>query len=236
MKKTKKKLKIDWKSKLIDLLIVIIGITIAFQLNNLNESNKSKAQEKDYLKNFYEENRDNEAKLISALKFSESNKKNIDTLKQILLSKNYEDDRIKDLPASMMTWSDFHPALITMENITASGDFELISNFEFREKLIDTYNSYQTTSQYEDILSDYAKQYVTPFFFDNVRLSNFTFLKENFVKNPEFENIVIGYDALLTQKLKEYKVNLKKLKELNQLLTTANKAYKNNEAGAKNKL
>jgi len=42
MKKTKKKLKIDWNSKLIDLLIVIIGITIAFQLNNLNESNKSK--------------------------------------------------------------------------------------------------------------------------------------------------------------------------------------------------
>lgn len=49
MKKTKRKLKIDWKSKLIDLLIVIVGITIAFQLNTLNESKKSKTQEKDYL-------------------------------------------------------------------------------------------------------------------------------------------------------------------------------------------
>ena len=146
MKKTKKKLKIDWKSKLIDLLIVIIGITIAFQLNNLNESNKSKTKERDYLKSFYEENRDNESSLSLALEFAFKTKNDIDSLKQILLSKNYEDDRIKNLSASMMALSDFHPSLITMENITASGDFELISNFEYREKLIDTYNSYQTTS------------------------------------------------------------------------------------------
>jgi len=226
MKKTKKKLKIDWKSKLIDLLIVVIGITIAFQLNNLNESNKSKAKEKDYLKSFYEENRDNESNLSLALEFAIRTKNDIDSLKQILLSKDYQNDRIKNLSASMMVLSDFNPSLITMENITASGDFELISNFEYREKLIDTYNSYQTTSQLEGILSDYVNQYVTPFLFKNVRFSDFTSLKENFIKKPEFENIVLGYDALLTQKLKGYEGNIVKLKKLNQLLTITNKDYK----------
>ncbi len=34
-------MKIEWKSKIADLLIVIIGISIAFQLNNWNESKKS---------------------------------------------------------------------------------------------------------------------------------------------------------------------------------------------------
>ena len=126
----------------------------------------------------------------------------------------------------MLTMSDFHPSLITMENITASGDFDIIRNFEYREKIIDTYNSYQTTSQLEGILSDYVNQYVTPFFFENIRFSDFTSLKENFIKNSEFENIVLGYDALLTQKLKGYEVNLEKLKELNQLLTFANNVYK----------
>lgn len=225
MKKTKRKLKIDWKSKLIDLLIVIVGITIAFQLNTLNESKKSKTQEKDYLKSFYEENRNNESSLSLALEFAFKTKKDIDSLKQILLSKNYEDDRVKDLLVSMMAVSDFSPSLITMENITASGDFELISNFEYREKIIDTYNSYQTTSQLEGILTDYVNQYVAPFFFENIRLSDFTSLKENYIKKSEFENIVIGYDVLLTQKLKGYEVNLEKLKELNQLLTTANNVY-----------
>lgn len=92
--------------------------------------------------------------------------------------------------------------------------------------MISTYNSYQTTSQLEGILSDYVNQYVTPFFFENIRFSDFTSLQNDFIKNPEFENIVIGYDALLTQKLKGYEMNLEKLKELNQLLITANTKHK----------
>ena len=226
MKKLKWKLDIDWKSKLIDLLIVIIGITIAFQLNNLNESNKSKAQERDYLISFYEENRANESSLSLALEFALKTKNDIDSLKQLLLSKNYEADRIKSLSASMMALSDFHPSLVTMESITESGEFKLISDLEYREKLIDTYNSYQTTSQLESILSDYVNQYVTPFFFRNIRFSDFTPLQNNFIENPEFENIVIGYDALLSQKLKGYEENLEKLKGLNQLLAAAKMVYK----------
>ena len=222
MKKTNKNLKIDWKSKLIDLLIVVIGITIAFQLNNLNESTKSKAKENNYLKSFYEENRDNESNLTLTLEFTLKAKNEIDSLKQLLLSKDYQDTRIIALSASMMVSSDFNPSLITMENITASGDFELISNLEYREKLIDTYNSYQTTSQLEGILSDYVNQYVAPFFFKNVRFSDFSSLRETFTEKPEFENIVPGYDALLTQKLKGYEVSIVKLRTLNQLLSTNN--------------
>ncbi len=225
MKKIKWKLDINWKSKFIDLLIVIIGITIAFQLNNLNESNKSDTKEKDYLKSFYKENRDNEANLSSALEFSITKKNDIDILKQILLSKNYEDDRIKNLLASMMAMSNFHPSLTTMENITASGEFELIS-VEFRKNLIDTYNSYSNTTQLEDVLSDYVNQYITPFFFENIRFSDFTPLVEGFIKKVHFENLVLGYDALLNQKITGYQESLKKVNQLNQLLTDADSRYK----------
>jgi len=223
MKKIKWKLNIDWKSKLIDLLIVIIGITIAFQLNNLNESNKSDNKEKDYLESFYEENRDNEASLSSALEFSITNKNDIDTLKQILLSKNYEDDRIKNISASMLALSYFDPSLTTMENITASGEFELIGDIEFRKNIIDTYKSFKTTSQLEDLLYDFVDQYLTPFFFENVRISDFTPLKEDYIKEAQFENIVMVYDVLLTQKITGYQKNLENVRQLNQLLIAARK-------------
>ena len=198
-----------------EIILVVIGILIALQINNWNESNKTKAKEKNYLKSFYEENKENESNLSNALEFALITKNDIDSLKQILLIKDYQDDRIKNLSASMMALSDFNPSLITMENITASGDFEIISDFEYRERLIDIYNSYKTTSQLEGILSDYVNQYVTPFFFENVRFRDFSSLEENFIEKSKFENIVLGYDALLTQKLKGYEVNLKKLKELN---------------------
>ena len=205
-----------------EIILVVIGILIALSINNWNEADKSKKKEKDYLNSFYEENKVNESNLTLALDFANTSKNDIDSLKQMLFSKEYNEVSIKNLSASMMALSDFSPSIITMENITASGDFEIISNFKFREHLIDTYNSYETTAQYEAILSDYVNQYVTPFFFENIRFSDFSTLKENIFIQPEFENIVIGYDALLTQELKGYKDNLVKLKKLNQLLSSVN--------------
>lgn len=226
MKKIKLNLNIDWKPKIIDLLIVIIGITIAFKLNTWNESITTNLEAKDYIESFYEENITNEANLVSALEFSESNKKDIDTLKQILLSKKYTDKRIKFLTASMMGLANYSPSLTTMENIKASGEFKLIKDIELRKRIINTYNSYNTTLKLENILSEYVNKYITPFFFENIRFSDFSSIHSDFIKEPLFENIVFGYDVLLGQQIKGYQDNLEKIKLLNEKLTTANNAYK----------
>ncbi len=191
MKKIKLNLIIDWKSKIVDLLIVIVGITIAFKLNTWNESIKTNLEAKNYIESFYEENLANETNLVSALEFSESSKKDIDTLKQILLSKNYTDNRIKTLTASMMGLANYSPSITTMENIKASGEFELIKEIELRKRLISTYNAYNTTLKLENLLSEYVNKYVTPFFFENVRFSDFSSIHSDFIKEPLFENIVL---------------------------------------------
>jgi len=225
MKKIKLNLNIDWKSKLVDLLIVIIGITIAFKLNTWNESIKTKAEAKDYIESFYEENITNKTNLSSALEFSESTKKDIDTLKQILLSKNYGDQRIKILTASMMALANYSPSITTMENITASGEFKLIKDIELRKQIIKTYNSYNVTLKLEDLLSDYVNKYVTPFYFENIRFSDFSSISSDFIKEPLFENIVFGYEVLLRQQIKGYQDNLEEIRMLNEKLTNANNVY-----------
>lgn len=226
MKKIKLNLNNDWKSKIVDLLIVIVGITIAFKLNTWNESIKTNLEAKNYIESFYEENIANEANLVSALEFSESNKKDIDTLKQILLSKNYTDNRIKILCGSMMGLANYSPSITTMENITASGEFELIKEIELRKRIISTYNAYNTTLKLENLLSEYVNKYLTPFFFENVRFSDFSSIHSDFIKEPLFENIVFGYEVLLAQQIKGYQDNLEKIQLLNENLTTANKVYK----------
>jgi len=218
MKKIKLNLNIDWQSKIIDLLIVIVGITVAFKLNTWNESIRADQEVKDYIESFYEENIANKANLVSALEFSVSNKKDIDTLKQILLSKSYTDKRIKALTASMMGLASFSPSITTMENITASGEFELIKDIELRKRIISTYNTYNTTIKLESLLSDYVNKYVTPFFFDNVRFSDFSSIDSDFIKETLFENIVFGYEVLLNQQIRGYQDNLEKIKLLNENL------------------
>lgn len=226
MKKIKLNLNIDWKSKIVDLLIVIIGITIAFKLNTWNESITTNLEAKDYIESFYEENITNETNLSSALEFSESNRKDIDTLKQILLSKKYDDKRIKTLTASMMGLANYNPSITTMENITASGEFKLIKDIELRKQIINTYNSYHVTLKLEALLSDYLNKNVTPFIFENIRFSDFSSIHSDFIKEPLFENIVFGYEVLLSQQIKGYQDSLEEIKLLNEKLTTANNVYK----------
>ena len=224
MKKMKRYFNIDWQSKIIDLLIVIVGITIAFKLNTWNESIKTDIESKNYIESFYDENNNNMTNLISALEFSESNKKDIDTLQQLLISKKYTDKRIETLTASLMALASYSPSTTTMENITASGEFELIKDVELRKNIINTYNSYKTTKQLESLLSDYLNKYVTPFFFKNVRFSDFSSIHTDFAKEPEFENLIIGYGVLLNQQIKGYQNNLDKVKKLNEKLTPSIKA------------
>lgn len=219
MKKLNLNFNIDWKSKAIDLLIVIVGISIAFKLNTWNESAKTDLQVKDYIQSFYEENNANLSNLTSALEFSQSIKNDIDSLKQILLSKNYSDERIKKLVSSMMAIANYSPSIITMDNIKASGEFELIKDLDLRKQLISTYDGHNTTLKIESLLLEYINKYVTPFFFENIRFSDFGSLNSDFIKDPLFENIVFGYDVLLGQQINSYQDNLEKIKLLNEKLT-----------------
>ena len=212
--KKKTYFEIDWTSKFVDLIIVIVGISIAFKLNTWNESNKANREIEEYILSFNEESSRNKATLSGALDYSLLIKKDLDSLKLILLAKEYDHPKIKDYTASMMGISNFIPNTTTMENITASGEFGLIKDLTLREKLIDTYTSYKSTMKVDQILLDYVDKYLTPYFFENIRFSDFTEIKGDFIENPEFENIVFGYDVLLKQQIKNYSKALEKIDSL----------------------
>ena len=221
MKKKNVRSKIDWKSKFIDLLIVIVGISIAFKLNNWNESIKSEARTKDYIQAFYDETLANQENLTAAVNYAEANKSNIDTLKNILLLKNYDDERIMGYAAGMMGLAQFKPITITMDNITASGEFDLIKDVELRKQLISTYESYNTTQSLEGLLLAYVDKYPTPYFFENIKFSDFSSLGPDFIQDPIFENIVFGYQVLLGQQIKGYQDGLEKINLLQEKLSAA---------------
>lgn len=211
-------MKIDWSSKFIDLLIVIIGITIAFQLNTWYESRKSDLKLKKYIESFYEENTNNDDKLITALNFSVSNKNNIDTLIQIIHRKNYTDRRIKTLFASMLQIANYSPSITTMENIKASGEFELIKDINLRKEIINTYETHKATLKLEGILFDHINNYVIPFYFENIRFSDYKHIDLAIINTPLFENIVFGYEILLNQQIEGYQKNLEQIRILTKKL------------------
>jgi len=110
-----------------------------------------------------------------------------------------------------------------MDNIKASGEFDLIRDIDLRKQIITTYDSYASTSTFDQMIMDYANDYVTPYFFENVRFSDLSSINKNILEDPAFENILIGYMTLMTQQINGYKENLKQVKTLNEYLIHSQK-------------
>ncbi len=214
-------MKINWRSKIIDLLIVIIGISVAFKLNTWNESIAANKEAQDHINSFYEETEINKAKLVGALEFSETSKQHNDTLKEITVAKDFADSRFKDLVLKMLGLSSLDASTTTMENITASGEFGLIKDTELRRLLISTYNSYKRTLKVETLLFTYVNDRVSPFVFENFSFNGATIEDATVAEGPLFQNIVFVYGVLLDQQIRGYQNTLERMEQLELKLGTA---------------
>ena len=209
---------IDWKSKLTDLFIVVIGITIAFRLNTWREDLKCNQSEKYYLESFQRENAANKAALIKSLNYCDSITRNIDTLIHLLRTREKNDWWMKRLTLSMAAQGDYNPSTTILNNITFSSEFATIRDPDLREQIISTYNSHDATLRAQNILSDFVTSQVTPFLWKNIRYGTSEYGTYDFRKDPVFENLVHGYRLLLQQQMTGYKENLAGITQLEKAL------------------
>ncbi len=135
-----------------EILIVIIGISIAFSMNKCAEIQKNESQKKQYLKNIKD---DIEADKLHLEENFNSIKNKIQTLNSILPLINTESpEKVKSLKKifSVFTLTEFHPKNITYQTMINSGDFKLIDDFKLKTAIEAHY------SNYTSILKDYSRQ------------------------------------------------------------------------------
>ena len=126
-----------------EIVLVVIGILIALQINNWNEFRKERILEKDYLTRMRLDLQKDTTFLKITIdnykKYAESNVTYINSM--YLIQKTHED--YINLTSSS-AW--FAEELILRDNtfseISSSGKFGIISNVELKEAIIDYYKSY----------------------------------------------------------------------------------------------
>ena len=209
---------IDWRSKIVDLFIVVIGITIAFRLNSWKEDYNCSQTEKYYLESFLRENSKNRKALLNCIAFCDSVSLNVDTLARQLRTKEENDWWMKRLTLSMTAQGDYPPSPPILNNISVSSEFATIQDPDLREQIISTYNSHEATVKMQNILSEFVTSQVTPFLWKNIRYSTSKYGSYDFRKDPIFENLVNGYQLLLRQQIKGYKKNLAEIDRLDEAL------------------
>ena len=203
--------KIDWTNYLIELVVVFVGITAAFMLNNWREDYKERRLEGKYLTSFYRDVAADSENLQDIIPANEMKRRRVGHfLEKVINRPNWPVDSAVVIIADILTIHYYDPQSGTYESIKNSGSLGILSDYKLREELIDYYEGLQEVSDKERVYRQWLDAFAIPFIYENVDIMNQETRSEIAMRSYRFSNLVAGYLALLSQNLEVYKVYSRK--------------------------
>ncbi|TJY36462.1 DUF6090 family protein [Pontimicrobium aquaticum] len=211
-----------------EIVLVVIGILIALQINNWNEQRKNNKSRKQLVQGLISEFEANYNQLEIAIKKDSINLKAGLKLQQLMKSPRevIQDSIIINLLTKLENYT-FNPTNGALKSGISSGHIHFIKNNILKEKLF-AWDDIVKDAQEEELLyrADYINR-VSPFLETHTQTADQIELykkyipkskfKSNFfelMSNPQFENLLVNRSILLLDAL----VELKPIRESNKLI------------------
>ncbi len=188
-------MKINWKYAIGEILIVIIGITLAFSLNNWKESNTDKKQKKQYLENLIVDIEQEIGRLEKNQESIQGKLQEIGQIKPHLGKKQDDRDAIVRKIYGLARLVDFRPVNTTYQTLINSGDMKLINDFELRRTIEEHY------ALHKSVLKDYGRlekiheNYLGDFFIYHIDYSELAKGNTDILDNPLIKNIITSIEG-----------------------------------------
>ena len=134
-----------------EIILVVIGILIALQINNSNELRKKRITEETYLSNIQ---RDLEINIQQLDHYIERRKSQVQSANDLL--SHFEGKPVDDLvqfninTINIYTWRKFFQTNHTFQELVNSGNLSLISNDSIKNKLLGLETLYKVMKDEED--------------------------------------------------------------------------------------
>jgi len=203
-----------------EIVLVVIGILIALQINNWNEDSKNAKKEKGYLINLQQDLMADSLRLSELKHDFELAVKSKRSFGKIIEEQNAtKDSLIIHFNNQIDLITDFVPNSTTFDELKYSNGLNLISNSELRRQIVTQYNSYEDLklklklgTEKSQIIYAYASKYVK-----NINaITNeeiFTLLDDNFFKNQMLLNYLFTQSTIT---IKAYQNCVKTLDLINK--------------------
>lgn len=210
------KKKINWLYYSIELLVVFIGVTAGFLLNNWREENTSIKLEQRYLTGFYKD-LDSDRESLDSLIFRTQQK--TEKLLAVLKELEFDTDALTEKMAQeiigqilYMEW--LSPSNDTYNDIINSGNLNLISNYVIKEKLSSYYGLLKEVKNVEQFYLNHMNQFGFPIIYKNYHVLKREFVDDLCYRSLEFTNMYLGIISFYQQNVKIYEQVLEKNMEL----------------------
>ncbi|PNQ73744.1 hypothetical protein C1T31_05260 [Hanstruepera neustonica] len=170
-----------------EIILVVIGILIALQINNWNEQRKEKIRASNYMERIEEDLNRSISRSENLLKLNKKILKSVTDTQKLLergTALNDEEKKTVDYAFLWFPRTTYQmPSMLTYEEMKESGDLHLIENIELRNELAEFYSYLQQVeSVYEKLSQDIESQFSVY----NYQIRAYT--------NPETLNITFKYD------------------------------------------
>lgn len=215
---SKSKAKIDWFNHLISLVVVFLGVTAGFILQNKKESSLNRSLEDKYLANFIADVEENISSLHKAILndslWISSNSYALNEISNNSLSF----DSACQIVKSMLFLDEFKEQSVTYENMINSGNLNLISNYKLKQQIVSYHKRMDDFQMLNTVFKDYVNITFMPFIIKNFDVFKEKFNDPTIHKKIEFRNIFGAYFIYKQQMLDEYKDMVNKSEEFKSLL------------------
>jgi hypothetical protein len=162
--------KIDWLNHFIGFVVVVLGILIAFQLNEYSQENAQRKLIDKHIDNIRKESEVNLRNLKGAIAYGEQQLNDLDTM-LTLIKQERSLPRINRLSIKLLNLGGSYLRKNAYSLFLESGDMRFMNDFEEQKKIINLYEYYEWLETFNrNALEHYRTDYY-PYLKDNFDLA-----------------------------------------------------------------
>jgi hypothetical protein len=154
-----------------EVILVVIGILIALQINNANENRKSEIQENLYLQRLLSENKGDINTFNKNISDLEKGIETIENLSIKLNSSKTSDSSLVAAANDFLAYGSIYPifssSTSTFDDLSSTGNLKVIKNTILRDNLVNHYAKHKEIAESVRISTEWALPNDAPFTYNN---------------------------------------------------------------------
>jgi hypothetical protein len=184
-----------------EILLVVIGILIALQINEWDQKRSRTALEKQYYQTMKEQLTVDRNELTDSIDYSNIYLEQYKQADQIITSQaKSETDTLGRISLSLLKWSDFRRKSSVYQTLVNTGDIKLISNQNILRSFEELETDYIYIERLESMHADSALNSVLPKVVLAVQISPFEVKDPDLLFNYSFHNTFPLFIGLIEEK------------------------------------
>jgi hypothetical protein len=204
-KKTYHKIKnYEWGKLFFELIVVFLGVTAGFILNNWRIEQDERRIEEKYLTSFLQ---DIELDIPEIEKAVETDSVWLTQAKPMLnsiINKSIKLDSAQAMIKMIVKISRLDANKSTFEEISNSGNLNILTDFELKSQIVKYYLDLGGVEFIDEYFNKYFSDFVMPFILSEYSVLTGEFNNKSIVNSVRFSNVVAGYYSMVQQRVAAY--------------------------------